>query len=142
MATKQSGRKAGSNSSAFHILGDTLESAAETFEEATANAHDSAKRAAVVTKSALGKALYNACYGISYGAVYSSVFLVELLPDGSTLKKGFTEGAESALEARHKAADRKSAVKPKAKRAAKPKVRATTPVKARADDFAAAAAVG
>jgi len=142
MATKQSSRKARSNSSAFHILGDTLESAAETFEEATANAHDSAKRAAVVTKSALAHALYKTCYGISYGAVYSSVFLVELLPEGGTLKKGFTEGAESAMEARKKAVEKKAASKPKPKKTAKPKVRASKPVKARADDFAAVAAAG
>jgi hypothetical protein len=138
MATKQSGRKARSNSSAFHILGDTLESAAESFEEATANAHDSAKRAASVTKSALSTALYKTCYGISYGAVYSSVFLVELMPEGGTLKKGFTEGAESALAARHKAAA-KAKPKPKAKRATRPKVHATKPVKSRADDFSAIA---
>jgi len=144
MATKQSGRKARSNSSAFHILGDTLESAAETFEEATANAHDSAKRAAAVTRSALSTALYKTCYGISYGAVYSSVFLVELMPEGGTLKKGFTEGAENALEARHKAAARKTVAKPKpkAKSAARPKVRASKPVKARADDFSAIANAG
>jgi hypothetical protein len=141
MATKQSGRKARSNTSAFHILGDTLESAAETFEEATANAHDSAKRAAVVTRSALASALYKTCYGISYGAVYSSVFLVELMPEGGTLKKGFTDGAEKALEARHKAAAR-STPKPKAKRAAKPKVRASKSVKSRADDFSAIATAG
>jgi len=142
MATKQSGRKAQSNSSAFHILGDTLESAAETFEEVTANAHDSAKRAASVTKSALANALYKTCYGLAYGAVYSSGFLVEILPEGGNLKRGFTEGAESALEARKKAAERKTAKKPKAKKAAKPKVRATKPVKTRANDFAATAAVG
>jgi hypothetical protein len=142
MATKQSARKAQSNSSAFHILGDTLESAAETFEEVTANAHDSAKRAAAVTKSALANAIYKTCYGIAYGAVYSSVFLVEVLPEGSNLKRGFTEGAESAIEARKKAVARKTAPKPKAKRPAKGKVRATKPVKARADDFAASAAVG
>ena len=142
MATKQSGRKAQSNSSAFHILGDTLESAAETLEEVTANAQDSAKRAAAVTKSALGNALYKTCYGIAYGAVYSSVFLVEILPDGSTLKRGFTEGAESALEARKAASARKAAPKPKAKRSAKPKARASKTVKTRAADFAAAAAAG
>jgi hypothetical protein len=138
MATKQSARNAQSNTSAFHILGDTLESAAETFEEATANAHDSAKRAAGVAKSALGNALYKTCYGISYGAVYSSVFLVELLPQGSKVRAAFTEGAESALEDRKKAAERKAAPRPKAKRPARPKVRASKPVKARADDFAAA----
>jgi hypothetical protein len=135
MGTKQSARKAQSNSSAFHILGDTLESAAETFEEATTNAHDSAKRAAEVTKSALSCALYKTCYGIAYGAVYSSVFLVEIMPEGGNLKRGFTEGAESAIEARKKAAERK-APKPRVKRSAKPKMRVAKPVKARADDFA------
>ena len=142
MAAKQSSRKAQTNSSAFHILGDTLESAAESFEEVTANAHDSAKRAAAVTKSALGTALYKTCYGISYGAVYSSVFLVELLPDGSKVREAFTEGAESALEDRKKAVERKTAPKPKAKRPAKSKVKAAKPVKARAADFATVAAAG
>jgi hypothetical protein len=142
MATKQSGRKAQSNSSAFHILGDTLESAAETFEEVTANAHDSAKRAAEVTKSALANALYKACYGISYGAVYSSVFLVEMMPEGGNLKRGFVEGAESALAARKKVAARKAAPKPKAKKPARPKARVSKTVKMRADDFSAVAAAG
>ena len=119
-----------------------MESAAETFEEATANAHDSAKRAAEVTKSALATALYKTCYGISYGAIYSSVFLVELMPEGGNLKRGFTEGAESAIEARKKAAARKAAPKPKAKRSSKPRVRVAKPVKARAADFAAVAAAG
>jgi hypothetical protein len=137
MPTKQSSRKARSNSSAFHILGDTLESAAETFEEATANAHDSAKRAAEVTKSALSNALYKVCYGISYGAVYSSVFVVEVLPEGGNLKRGFVEGAESALEARKKVADRKAAPKTKAKRVPRARVRVAKPVKMRAEDFAA-----
>jgi hypothetical protein len=140
MATKQSSRKK-ANSSAFHILGDTLESAAETFEEATANASDSAKRAAEITKSALSSALYKTCYGIAFGAVYSSVFLVELMPEGSNLKRGFTEGAESAIEARKKATTRKAAPAPKTTRAARPKVRVAKPVKTRAEDFAETAAV-
>ncbi len=139
MATKQTARKTQSNSGAFHILGDTLESAAETFEEVTANAHDSAKRAAGVTKSALCTALYKTCYGVAYGAVYSSVFLVEMMPAGCKMRRGFEEGAEAALEARKKAAERKAAPPPKAKRPAKAKVRATKPVKTRAADFAAAA---
>jgi hypothetical protein len=138
MATKQASRNAQSNSSAFHILGDTLESAAETFEEVTANAADSAKRAAGVTKSALCNALYKTCYGIAFGAVYSSVFIVEMMPAGSKVRRGFEEGAEAALAARKKAAERRTAPRPKAKRPAKAKVRASKPVKKRADDFAAA----
>jgi len=139
MATKKSSQKANSNSSPFHKLGDTLESAAETFEEVTANAHDSAKRAAGVTKSALINALYKTCYGISYGSVYSSVFVFEFMSDGNTIRRGFAEGAEAAVEARKKAVERKSAP-PKEKRSAKARVRVGKPVKTRAENTAAAVA--
>ncbi len=139
MATKQTAQRAQSNSSPFHILGDTLESAAENFEEATANAHDSAKRAAEVTKSALTNALYKTCYGLSYGAVFSSVFLVEMMPSSNTMRRGFTEGAEAALEA----VERKTAVTveqpiQKGKRAVKPRARASRTAKPRPAAVAAA----
>jgi len=64
------------------------------------------------------------------------------MPEGGNMKRGFTEGAESALEARKKAAARKAAkpAKPAAKRSAKTKPRASKTVKVRADEFAAAAA--
>ena len=50
MATKT--RKVESN--AFSVLGDALESAAESFEEVTVNAKDSAKKAASTARRALG----------------------------------------------------------------------------------------
>jgi len=115
MATKQSGSKTQNNSGAFHILGDTLESAAETFEEATTNARASATRAAGVAKSALGTALCKTCYGLSYGAVYSAVFLVELLPEGGKVRKAFTDGAEAALADRKKALEQQGRQAPEGK---------------------------
>ena len=117
-----------------------MESAAETFEEVTANAHHSAKRAAGVTKSALSIALYKTCYGISYGAVYSSVFVFEWMSEGNTIRRGFAEGAEAAFEARKKAVERKPVRRPRAKRPVKARARVGKPVKMRAPDSAAAAA--
>jgi len=99
MATKT---KAAANT-AFSVLGDTLESAAETFEEATANSRDSAKRAAATTKRALGNGLHKTAYGVAFGLVYSAVFVTEMLPKGNLIRRGFIEGTEAALDSRRKA---------------------------------------
>jgi hypothetical protein len=99
MATKT---KAAANS-VFSVLGDTLESAAETFEEATANSRDSAVRAAATTKRALGNGVHKTAYGIAFGLVYSAVFVTEMLPKGNLIRRGFVEGTEAALDSRRKA---------------------------------------
>ncbi len=87
----------------FSMMADALESAADTFEQAAANAPESARRAARVTKRALGMGVFKAFYGISYGLVYSGVFITELFPEQSTVRRALTEGAEAAIDARHKA---------------------------------------
>lgn len=92
-------------------MADALESAADTFEQAAANAPESARRAARVTKRALGIGVFKAFYGISYGLVYSGVFITELFPEQSTVRRALTEGARAAIDARH-GAHRES--KPKA----------------------------
>jgi hypothetical protein len=88
------------DSKIFSMLGDTLESAAETFEEASVNSAESAKKAAKTTKRALGTGLHKGAYGVSYGVVYAVSFLTELLPQENVVRRGFVEGAEAALEAR------------------------------------------
>ena len=103
MATKSRSKSRTNNSKPFTILGDTLESAAESFEEATVNANHSAKRAAQATKRALTTGVFKTFYGVSYGLVYSGVFLTELLPKGNMVRRALTEGAESALRSREKA---------------------------------------
>jgi hypothetical protein len=108
MATKT---KAAANT-VFSVLGDTLESAAETFEEATANSRDSAKRAAATTKRALGNGVHKTAYGVAFGLVYSAVFITEMLPKGNIIRRGFIEGTEAALDSRRKAqTSRKTAKK-------------------------------
>jgi hypothetical protein len=99
MATKT---KAAANT-VFSVLGDTLESAAETFEDATANSRDSAKRAAATTKRALGNGVHKTAYGVAFGLVYSAVFVTEMLPKGNIIRRGFIEGTEDALDSRRKA---------------------------------------
>ena len=87
----------------FSVLGDTLESAAESFEEATANSRDSARRAATTAKRALGIGAHKAAYGVAYGLVYSAVFITEMLPKENIIRRGFIEGTEAALTSRRKA---------------------------------------
>jgi hypothetical protein len=141
MATKS---KVAANT-VFSVLGDTLESAAESFEEATANSRDSAKRAAATTKRALGIGVHKAAYGIAFGLVYSAVFITEMLPKDHIIRRGFIEGTEEALDSRRKAQAARQASKngstPKTTSSGKkPKAstRAKKAVSKRAADFDAA----
>ena len=111
MATKSRSKSRTNNAQPFTILGDTLESAAESFEEASVNANDSARRAARATKRALGTGVYNAFYGLSFGIVFSGVFITELLPEGGNVRRALTDGADSALRNREKAREAKKAKK-------------------------------
>jgi len=138
------------------VLGDTLESAAETFEEATANSRESAKRAAATTKRVLGNGVHKTAYGVAYGLVYSAVFVTEMLPKGNVIRQGFIEGTEAALDSRRKAQAKREATAPKkksapepvagtngaAKKKAKTSGRVKKTVDKRADQFDAAAAEG
>src|ERR1700761_4390133 len=99
MATKTKAAPA----TVFSVLGDTLESAAESFEEATSNSRDSAKRAAATTKRAIGIGVHKAAYGIAFGLVYSAVFITEMLPKGNAIRRGFIDGTEGAMNSRRKA---------------------------------------
>jgi hypothetical protein len=81
------------------VLGEALESAAETFGDATVNARATAKVAARHVKAGLSIGAYKSAYGISYGVVFGAVFLNELLPEGNVIRRGFEEGAEAGLEA-------------------------------------------
>ncbi len=81
------------------VLGDALKSAAETWGDATANPRESAKAAARKVKDSAGTGVYKSAYGLSYGIVFSAVFLKELLPESSLVRRGFEEGAESAKAA-------------------------------------------
>lgn len=94
------------DSDAFSVLGEALESAAETFGDMTASARDGARKAARNVSSAVSTGVYKGSYGASYGVVFSAVFLTELLPGGNALRRGLEDGASAALDA---AANRRTA---------------------------------
>jgi hypothetical protein len=138
-----------STANVFSMLGDTLESAAEAFEEASVNSSESAKRAAKTTKRALGNWVHGAAYGVSYGLIYAGVFFTELIPETNVVRRGLAEGAAAALDARKKVAAEKNENKTKlvkapaakpAKRRTKATLRAKKAVEKRADEFDSAAA--
>jgi hypothetical protein len=87
------------DTSPLSVLGEALESAAETFGQATTNARASAKVAAKKVRKTFGAGVYKTAYGISYGLVYGAVFVTELLPKDNVLRRGFEDGAEAALDA-------------------------------------------
>jgi hypothetical protein len=153
MATKTKAAAA----TVFSVLGDTLESAAETFEEATANSRESAKRAAATTKRVLGNGVHKTAYGVAFGLVYSAVFVTEMLPKGNVIRQGFIEGTEAALDSRRKAQSKREGASKKkaapepapatngtaaAKKRAKTSGRVRKAVEKRADQFDATAAEG
>lgn len=98
-------------SNPFSVLGDALESAAETFEEATSNAKSSAKKAAGTTKRAFCNLVHKTAYYSSYGVIYSSVFLTELWPTDNPWRVGLEEGATAAIDDRKKARELKPSKK-------------------------------
>lgn len=93
-------------SDAFSVLGEALESAAETFGDLTASARDGARKAAHNVSHVVSTGVYKGSYGASYGVVFSAVFLTELLPGGNALRRGLEDGASAALDA---AANRRTA---------------------------------
>src|ERR1700722_1051401 len=138
-----------STANVFSMLGDTLESAAEAFEEASVNSSESAKRAAQTTKRAVGNFVHGTAYGVAYGLVYAGVFVTELMPENNVVRRGLAEGAEAALGARKKVATVKGGAKTKLVKAtpakpqrkrAKASPRAKKIVVKRAEEFDAAAA--
>ena len=134
----------------FSFLGETFESASDSFGRAKADARDSAKNAACRTKEVLGDAVYKTSYGISYGIVYGAAFMTQLLSEENAIRRGFIAGADDAIAAREEieAKKKKKATEPKAQtvkatkktKASAPKVspKAKKAIKARADKFDAA----
>lgn len=112
------------DSDPFAILGEALESAAETLGDATSNARASAKIAARKTRETIGAGVYKTAYGVSYGLVFGAVFLTELLPEDHIVRRGLEEGAEAgraaASEKAHALTASRDLEAPKAKAARAP----------------------
>lgn len=84
----------------FAILGETLETAASALDLPTAHARESAHRAAATTKRVVGSGMYSASYALAYGAVFAATYVHDLMPKGSAVQRGFSDGAQDALSSR------------------------------------------
>lgn len=84
----------------FAILGETLETAADSMNDTKARARGSARRAAAATKRVVGSGTYSASYGLAYGVVWVGTYLHDLLPTGSSIQRGFDDGSHDAIAAR------------------------------------------
>jgi hypothetical protein len=92
----------------FSSLGEALGSAAEKFEEGSAVSRQSVGEAAKVTRSLFVKSIYKSAYWTSYGLVFSGVYLIELLPEKSSFRRGLEEGATNAQTKVHEGKAKKS----------------------------------
>jgi hypothetical protein len=93
---------------AFSTLGNALESAAEKFEEGSAVARQSAAQAAKVTRNLFVDGIYKSAYWTSFGFVFSGVYLIELLPQTSSFRRGLEEGATDAQTKVHEGKKKES----------------------------------
>jgi hypothetical protein len=84
----------------FLILGETLETAADSVESMDVRARNSAHRAADATKRAVGSGAYSTSYGLAYGAVWLGTYLHDMMPPGGVIQRGFADGTHDALAAR------------------------------------------
>jgi|ERR1700683_3244021 hypothetical protein len=93
---------------AFSTLGNALESAAEKFQEGSAVARQSAEQAAKVTRNLFVDGIYKTAYWTSFGFVFSGVYLIELLPEASSFRRGLEEGATDAQTKVHEGKKKES----------------------------------
>ncbi|GJE28133.1 hypothetical protein [Methylobacterium organophilum] len=84
----------------FTILGETLETAAGALDAPTVHARESAHRAAATTKRVVGSGVYSVSYALAYGAVFAATYVHDLLPEGSAVQRGLSDGSDDALSSR------------------------------------------
>jgi len=84
-----------SDSEPSTVLTQALETVAGSVGEAGTDATASSHTAAATFQSGLGKGAYYTTYGV----VFTSVFLKELLPTESSLRRGFEQGVADGAKA-------------------------------------------
>jgi len=83
------------------LLAEALEAAAAAAatDDARPDAVAFTRSAAARFQSGVGKGAYYTTYGVSYGVVFTGVFLKELLPSESSLRRGFERGVADGAKA-------------------------------------------
>jgi hypothetical protein len=85
-------------SNPLSVLGEALDAASESIDDARTDATAAAKATALKVKSSVGTGAYYTAYGVSYGVVFSGVFLKELLPASNSFRRGLEDGAQAAIK--------------------------------------------
>jgi hypothetical protein len=96
--TKKAKSAGAAESNPLSVLGEALDAASESIDDARADATASAKATALRVKSSVGTGAYYTAYGVSYGVVFSGVFLKELLPTTNAFRRGLEDGAQAAIK--------------------------------------------
>ena len=82
------------------LLAEALEAAAAAADgSAPTDTTSFTRTAAARFQSSIGKGAYYTTYGVSYGVVFTGVFLKELLPSESSLRRGFEQGVADGAKA-------------------------------------------
>ncbi len=83
----------------FVALAQALGDAASSPDGAQSDGTTSAKATVAKLQSGVGKGAYYTTYGLSYGIVFSGVFVRQLLPSESSLRRGFEQGVTDGAKA-------------------------------------------
>jgi len=78
---------------------DTAEDVLHAFRKGRADAIAAAERTVPVVKRSVAKGLYVCCYYLAFGAVYSAELAMAALPEDSSIRQGFRDGAAAASDA-------------------------------------------
>lgn len=109
------------------IVAQQIDGVTEDFKSLGGKVCSGVREAASATAMAVGKGAYKTAYGVAYGLVSTGTFVNGLLCEKSPIRKGFVDGAGSALGAK-KPAKRTPAKKTPAKKAGT--LKAKTPARA------------
>jgi hypothetical protein len=78
---------------------DTAEDVLHAFRKGRADAIAAAERTVPVVKRSVAKGIYVCCYYLAFGAVYSAELAMATLPEDSSIRLGFRDGAAAASDA-------------------------------------------
>jgi hypothetical protein len=87
------------NDSTMNSVADAMRDAAATASEHAAKVKEAVGIAGPAAMRSLSKLAYTSAYVCSYGVTYAAVFVANALPNDNAVMRGFSDGANAAIEA-------------------------------------------
>ena len=75
-----------------------MASAAEAVRDRAGDAAAKAKQALPAAGQFVSRLVYSSCYYVSYGVVFPTLFLANVIPGGSPIAAGLSDGANAAKD--------------------------------------------